>query len=156
MKKLSILALVLALVLLPASCGQPQPEQFDTGLVARLAEGGAFSEDLEELEADVLWMLYRLEQAGLSREQLTQAAALRSAGATCEEAAVLVFDSEQSAQTAVQTLEDYLADQIRSNEDYRPAEIPKLEEGSVEQRGCTVLLLVASDRQAAQEVIDAK
>lgn len=160
MKKRStaLFLLALAVALLLASCGKQEqtPAVYDTGLVDRLAEGGAFSEELESLEADVLWMLYRLEQAGLSREQLTAAAALRASGATCEEAAVLVFDSEQSAQTAVQALKDYLADQIQSNRDYRPAAIPTLEAGSVDRRENTVLLLVATDREAAGKVIDGK
>ena len=59
------------------------------------------------------------------------------------------FDSEEQASKAVEALEDYVAGQITANEDYRPAEIPKLENALVKQLQHTVLLLVANDYEAA-------
>ena len=49
----------------------------------------------------------------------------------------------------MEALEDYVAGQITANEDYRPAEIPKLENALVKQLQHTVLLLVANDYEAA-------
>ena len=154
-KKISSLccALLLALSLSACSGGEEGTQPYDLDLVDQLAQCGAFSEELEPLDGDVLWGLYRLESAGLTREQLTGAAALRSAGATCEEAAVLQFSDEQAAQTALQAMEDYVQSQIQSNTDYRPKEIPKLESALVEQRGASVLLVVANDLDAAQSVL---
>lgn len=114
---------------------------------------GAFSEELEELDLDTAFLLYKLGDAGLSREELTGGLCRRSAGATCEELAVLIFDSEAAAETAAQSLQTYLEGQIASNEDYRPAEIPKLEGAWVEQRGNTLLMVVADDVQAAREAV---
>lgn len=62
---------------------------------------------------------------------------------------MLCFDSEEQASKAVEALEDYVAGQITANEDYRPAEIPKLENALVKQLQHTVLLLVANDYEAA-------
>ena len=62
--------------------------------VDKIAQAGAFSEELETVDADTAFALYGLADAGLDREQLTDCAVLRSAGATCEEAAVLILDSE--------------------------------------------------------------
>ena len=76
-----------------------------------------------------------------------------SAGATCEEAAVLIFDSEDHAKAAAETLSGYVQDQIDQNRDYRPAEVPKLENKWLEQRGNTVLLVVANDLKAAQDAV---
>ena len=90
----------------------------------------------------------------LEREDLTAAKVLRSAGATCEEGAVLVFTSGDQAQTAVQVLGDYVQKQIDSNRDYRPQELPKLESAVIQQRENTVLLLVAGDLEAAQGVLE--
>ena len=90
----------------------------------------------------------------LEREDLTAAKVLRSAGATCEEGAVLVFTSGDQAQTAVQALGDYVQKQIDSNRDYRPQELPKLESAVIQQRENTVLLLVAGDLEAAQGVLE--
>ena len=50
-------------------------------------------------------------------------------------------------------LEDYVASQIEENRDYRPAEVPKLENKWLEQRGSTVLLVVANDLKAAQDAV---
>ena len=78
----------------------------------------------------------------------------RSAGATCEEAAVLVFTSADKAKTAKGALEDYVQGQIEANTDYRPAEIPKLEEALVDVRGETLLLAVANDREAVEQTLN--
>ena len=155
MKKLHKVLTILAgaaLLFALAACGgkQEAARAFTTGDLQALAEAGAFSEELEELDGDVAFMLYQLAGAGLDREALTDCAALRSAGATCEEGAVLVFTDEQTAQTAQSAMKGYLADQMDSNRDYRPDEIPKLENALLEQRENTVLLVVAADLDAAK------
>ena len=148
-----LLALLLALAL--AACGgKDAPPVYETGDVQAMADAGAFSEALEELDGDTAFALYRLGEAGLERSHLTGCALLRSAGATCEEGAVLVFDSAAHAQTAKEALEDYIEGQIDSNRDYRPAEIPKLEEAVIDQRENTLLLAVASDVQAAKNAVE--
>lgn len=121
-----------------------------------ILNSGAFSEELEELDLDTAFLLYKLEDAGLSREDLTGGLCRRSAGATCEELAVLIFADEAAAGSAVQAIQTYLEGQISSNQDYRPAEIPKLEGAWVEQRGNTLLLVVANDVQAAKEAVGSK
>ena len=78
---------------------------------------------------------------------------LRSAGATCEEAAVLILDSEDAAQTAMTALDSYLQKQIDTNKDYRPEEIPKLESAWTSARENTVLLVVAEDVNAAMDAV---
>ena len=79
---------------------------------------------------------------------------LRSAGATCEEGAVLVFASADQANTAVDALSSYIDGQITANEDYRPGELPKLEDALISRRGETVLLVVAGDIDAAKQAVE--
>lgn len=148
-----LLALVLAVGL--AACGgqKETDSRYETGDVQAMADAGAFSETLEELDGDTAFALYRLEEAGLERAQLTDCALLRSAGATCEEGAVLVFDTEDHAQTAQEALERYLQGQIDANRDYRPGEISKLEDAILDRRGNTLLLAVAADTQAARDAV---
>lgn len=98
-------------------------------------------------------MLYGLDGAGLDPGQLTSAAAYRSSGATCEEVCLLTFSDEVAAQTAVSTLNAYVSAQILSNKSYRPAQIPKLEKAILEQRGATVLLLVANNYETASNLL---
>ena len=131
-----LLALVLAVGL--AACGGQREtgSRYETEDVQAMADAGAFSETLEELDGDTAFALYRLGEAGLERSQLTGCALLRSAGATCEEA-----------------LERYVQGQIEANRDYRPAEIPKLEDAVLDRRENTLLLVVAADTQAAKDAV---
>lgn len=78
----------------------------------------------------------------------------RSAGATCEELAVLIFDSEDSASSARDALEAYVQNQIDENTDYRPQEIPKLKSARINQREETVLFVVANDMEAAKDAVE--
>jgi len=161
-KRKWIIAGALACLLALTACqgkNDPAPTPFQTDLVQDMVEAGGFSETLEELDGDTAFALYKLADYGLVREDLTECAVLRSSGATCEEAAVLIFGGEKGgdaeAMTQVgQALKDYVQSQIDANTDYRPAEIPKLEQALVERRGDTLLLLVANDYQAAQSAID--
>lgn len=154
MKKLLHMTLVLALLLGLSACAKggdnDAPPLYGTYHVAALVEAGAFSEELEELDGDTAFMLYKLADYDLEREDLKDCAVQRSAGATCEEAAVLVFTSADKAKTAKGALEDYVQGQIEANTDYRPAEIPKLEGALVDIRGETLLLVVANDLDAAK------
>lgn len=154
MKK--IYSILLALTLGLTACGGGAPAAYETRDVQAIADAGAFSEELEKLDGDTAFsVLYRLDQYGLERGALTDCAVLRSAGATCEEAAVLVMDSEESARTVKEALEDYIQRQIDQNESYgyRLSEIPKLEDAYIDVRGSTVLLVVASDLDAAKDAV---
>lgn len=160
MKK-RILALTLALACLFSlsacqSGGTDQAEApYTTDLVQSIADAGAFSEALEPLEGDIAFALYGLANYGLTLNDLADCALIRSTGATCEEAAVLIFSGleEEQLVQAEQALKDYIQAQIDSNTDYRPAEIPKLEHALVSRRGETFLLVVANDLDAAKSVL---
>jgi len=154
MKKLFAAALALVLCLTACGGGRDSKEIWKADHAQDILDSGAFSEDLEELDADTAFMLYRLSECGLEREKLTEATVRRSAGATCEELAVLIFDSIDSATTAKGALEDYIQGQITANEDYRPAEIPKLEKAWIDQRSNALLLVVANDLDAAKGAVE--
>ena len=153
MKQLVSAALALALALTLTACGEAKEAAYETSAVQAMADAGAFSEELEELDADTAFALYGLAVCGLCREELTVCAVLRSAGATCEEGAVLIFSGEKQAAEAKKALDSYISAQISANEAYRPAEIPKLESALVEQRDNSVLLVVAADLEAAQSAL---
>ena len=86
MKK--FVAIVLALVLglgLTACGGKNNYAVWNADHAQAILDGGAFSEELEELDADIAFNLYKLADYGLDREKLKEATVHRSAGATCEE-----------------------------------------------------------------------
>ena len=156
MKRVFSLMLAAMLAIALTACGNAAEEQnrgFETGDVQTLVEGGVFSEELEELDADVAFALYHLGDYGLEREALVEAAVVRSAGATCEEAAVLIFADKNVAEQAEDALEDYLEGQVESNANYRPDETPKLENAILEDQGESVVLVVAQNTEKAQKIL---
>jgi len=154
MKRLLSLILLLCLSLTLTSCTPKQSKApFPRSLPQTLLDAEVFSEPLEPLDSEIVWMLYGLEETDLTPEQLTEAVAHRSSGATCEELVLLTFFDETAAQTAYEALGLYVTAQILSNKDYRPAEVPKLENAILEQRGTTVLLAVANDYEAAGKLL---
>jgi len=154
-KKLPPLLLAALLCFLLAACGtRTNPEEpFTPSLAEHLLASGAFSEELAPLEPDILWLVYRLEAAGLSRDSLTTCIGYHSTGATCEQVSVLLFADESSARTAESALQAYLNAQIQSNRNYRPADIPKLEQAVLYRRSTSLLLLVANHYPAATPLI---
>ena len=156
MKRMIVLMLVMTLSL--TGCGKSPSasevslEKFSPATLTALVDVGAFSEELEELDADTAFALYHLADYGLEREDLVDAAVLRSAGATCEEAAVLIFEEEKQTDNAVNAMTAYKESQIESNQSYRPEEIPKLEYAILMVRENAVLFVVADDLKAAEPV----
>ena len=158
MKKLLYWTLALALLPGLTACGKNDaPPLYNAADVTAIDGAGAFNaelDDMEGLDADIAFLLYGLEDAGLEREDLKSCSGRRSAGATCEEAAVLIFTDSDKAETAAGALKDYVQRQIDENVDYRPAEIPKLENAYIDRRGESVLLVVASDIDAAKKAVE--
>ena len=66
---------------------------------------------------------------------------------------LLIFGDSSSAEDAQGALETYLQSQIENNQDYRPAEIPKLEDAVLRQEGNTVLLAVSADTPAVEALL---
>ncbi len=143
----AVLALLLAVSL--AACGGKETKEFDAESTPKaLMDAGAFSEELEELEEDILLRLYELDES-----KVTAAAGFGSTGLTAEEVAVFEMTDEQAAEDAELLLQAHLEYQIESNVDYRPKEMPKLEKAVVERRGKTLLFLVAADYEAANRAL---
>lgn len=157
MKRILTMALALVMAMGLAACGgkgeNGSPPLYGVYHVEAMARAGAFSEELEEVDSGTAFLLYRLGDYGLVQEDLKDCAVLRSAGATCEEGAVLVFTGADKAEKAEGALKDYVQSQIEANEDYRPAELPKLKDALVDRRGESLLLVVASDLNAAKKAV---
>jgi hypothetical protein len=157
MKKLMALMMAVVCVMTMSACSGEKQESvatFTVETVNEIQKAGAFSEELEELDADTAFMLYKLADYGLNREDLTQAAVVRSAGATCEEGAVLIFVDADKAAKAADAMGDYLEGQIEANVNYRPAEIPKLEGAILMTRENSLLLVVPNDAAAVRNLFE--
>ncbi len=152
MKKL--ISLVLLCCLTACSVVHTPTADYSPDLAAQLAEAEVFSEPLEPLDAELIWILYGLDQSKARQGELTAGAGYCSAGATCEQVVVLTFSSEDSAAAAYDGLELYLDSQLQANRNYRPTEVPKLEKAILSRRGSTLLLLVAEDYDTAAKLIN--
>lgn len=150
MKKLWSLILAAALVLSLSACGG-EKKAFDPKetTAALLDATGVFSEELERLDTIVA-----LAQYGLGGYLEVEVAAYRSTGATAEEVAVVHFASQADAEAYEAWAESYLDTQRKVNRDYRPQEMPKLEDAVARRRGETFLILVCADYEAAQGCLE--
>ncbi len=148
---LGILAALLALTLTACGGGASNAAPFDPESTAQaLLDSGAFSEPLEEMSVDLACgTLYDIDA-----EAVTGCAVYTSLTAGAEEIAVLTFNSEDAASSALEALEQRVADQRAALENYQPQEVSKLDGAILEQRGNSVLLAVAEDASAAQAVLD--
>ena len=113
-------------------------------------DSGAFSVELTELDAA---LLYDFSGYGLDSSTLTASKAYSASG-FAEQVSVTVWKDEAAAQAAVDMFKTYLEDMAATYKDYAPAEVPKLENAVLEQRGSSVLLAVANDAGAAKTAVD--
>lgn len=153
MKKLTCGLLAVVLLLVGTACGK-EPDNvssFPAEITTRaLLDSGAFSEPLEELETDIAVMMFWLDGDAAEYEG---SKIYYSTGATSEIAAVISARDESKVPQVEQALRNWVNSQIEAETDYRPAEVPKLENAIIESRGLTVLLVVAADREKAEAVI---
>ena len=152
LSKLMILAAALCLLL--GACSSPA-ESETTALDPETAtqavlDSGAFSVELTELDAA---MLYDFSGYGLDDSTLTASKAYSASG-FAEQVSVTVWKDEASAQAAVDMFKTYLEDMAATYKDYAPAEVPKLENAVLEQRGTSVLLAVANDADAVKTAVE--
>ena len=139
-----VMAGVIALTLV-ACGGKKKAAEFDAeSTPTALMASGAFSEELEQLEEVILLRLYEMDES-----KVTASAGFASTGLTAEEVAVFEMTDEAAAEEGEALLRAHLEYQKESNVDYRPDEMPKLEDAVVERRGKTLLFLVAADYEAA-------
>ena len=137
MKLFGLAAAAVCLLALAGCGGQSGGEAgYTKEQVQTILDSGAFTDELDELDCD-----------------LTDGVIYRAAGATCEELSLLIFSDSGAAQTAQGALEAYLQSQIENNRDYRPGEIPKLEDAVLRQEGSTVLLAVSADTPAVEALL---
>ena len=149
-----LLCLAAALCLLLGACSSPAESgtaAFDPETATQaVLDSGAFSVELTELDAA---LLYDFSGYGLDSSTLTASKAYSASG-FAEQVSVTVWKDEASAQAAVDMFKTYLEDMAATYKDYAPAEVPKLENAVLEQRGPSVLLAVANDADAAKTAVE--
>ena len=139
------------LLLLSACTAKEEQASFDPEDTAQaVLDSGAFSETLEQLDTQVAVMLFGLEGAA---EDYEGSVVYYSTGATSEIVAVIQTGEGGDTETVAQTLQTWVDSQVEATRDYQPAEVEKLEHAILEQRGTTVLLVVAADWETAAQAV---
>ena len=140
-----------ALCLLLSACGGKASAPFEPAATAQaLQDSGAFSEPLESMSQDLACgPLYDIDSA-----DVTGCAVYTTPTAGAEEIAVFTLADEDAAKSALDALTQRVADQREALENYQPDEVSKLDNAILEQRGNSVLLVVAADADAAQKALD--
>lgn len=150
MARLLLPALLLGTLLTACGGGETAAKAYDPAATAQaLLDSTAFSEPLEEMSLDlVCGPLYDIDAANV-----TGSAVYTSLTAGAEEIAVLTLKDEDAAKAALEALKTRVSDQTEALKDYQPDEVAKLDKAIVEQQGNSVLLVVAADADAAQQVL---
>lgn len=149
MKKLLPIALVLCLLL--SACTGGSKKAYDpSGATQALVDSGAFSLELTELDAS---LLYDFSGYGLDVEKLTDSKAYSASG-YAEQVSITVWKSEADAKAAVEAFGIYIQDMKDTYESYAPLEVGKLDNAIVNQQGSSVLLVVPADADSAKAAVD--
>ncbi len=114
-----------------------------------LYTGLTFEDTLSELNDDTALSYYGIEQ-----DDVTECVVMVSTGATAEEIAVFEATDKAAAATVKEACESRLEKQINSYNDYKPAEVSRLDEAIIETSGNYVVYCVADDTDKVNEIID--
>lgn len=152
MKRIRILALVLTLVLLLASCGAGKYDSLEIDPAALCSEliaaEGLFTDEMIVLNAKDSTAMY----SGISSAEGACACGI---GAYAEEIAVLKCADAEDAKGACAVMSSYCTAQKVTFSTYAPAEVEKLNSAVIVTYGPYVVYAVTADNERAADLIDA-
>lgn len=149
-KQWRILAALLAVLLLCTACSAADNAQIDVNkLAASLLEGVAFGETLTQLDTDAVERVYRIDPS-----LVTAASMYIGSGATVDEVSVFEAVDESAAEQIEKALQQRLATEEEDYADYKPEEVPKLQNATLERSGKYVALCITSDSETAKSLIE--
>lgn len=129
-----------------SACG---PVQVDPAAALQtIRDTVPFSEELTELDKAAICKNYDLEE-----DDLAGCAAAIGSGATAENAVVLEGVDSAAAERLEAAMRAFLEDWIEGYSDYKPEEVPKLEQAVLRTRGSYVILCVSADSGKAAAAV---
>lgn len=145
-------ALLLAAVCLMAAltgCGGKKKKLEPETFVQELLDGAKFTDSLNQLDDQVVPMLY-----GIAMADYSSAIVYCGTAATAEEIAVFQAVDDAAAERILTAANDRVASQIETYKAYGPAQAMTLENSIVERTGTTVVVVVCGDADGAREIVD--
>ena len=149
LKKIAAFFMVVVTCAALAGCGEAKDITVDIeALASELKNDITYQDQLEQIEPDMVKMLYDVE------EYVDNVIVYMGSGATAEEIAVFECKDAESGKKVEEIVKQHVQDQITSFESYVPAEVAKLKEAVVRSGGKYVALCVSVDSAAADKIMD--
>ncbi len=149
LKKIAAFAMVVITCITLSSCGETKNITMDIeALATELKDNITYQDQLEQIEPDMVKMLYDVE------EYADNSIVYMGSGATAEEIAVFECKDADAGKKVEEIVKQHVQDQITSFESYVPAEVAKLKEAVVRSGGKYVALCVSDDSAAANKIMD--
>ena len=152
MRKWTLALVFVLVVMLFAGCGGGGDEKAEIESPAALAEElldpSVFGDIMTQVDAAAALPIYFLEDAGVDSQS---SVFYFSTGATADELAIV---QTTDVDAAVNAFNQRVEVQSQSFANYVPEEVPKLEEAIVVSNDSYVVLCVAENVEAAQEILN--
>jgi PBP1b-binding outer membrane lipoprotein LpoB len=150
MKKGILCAAAILLLFLPGCSGGGSAKAADVQKVAEgLISSVKFKDQMSELSRETAVKLY-----GIDSGDVVKAAVYESTGATAEEVAAFEAKDEQAAGRIQAKAKQRIEDQKAGFQDYQPAEMAKLKDPVLVEKGKYVVLCVSDENGTAKKTID--
>ncbi|HKM28401.1 MAG TPA: DUF4358 domain-containing protein [Anaerovoracaceae bacterium] len=104
-----------------------------------------FEDEITRIQDNMVSMLYDLPEG-------TEAQVCVGSGATAEELAIFKASSADNVKALKDSINSHIEDRISSFADYMPAEVQKLEQAIIHQRGNYIVVVVTDDENAEEKV----
>lgn len=147
-KAVSVLAAAAVIVVLAAGCSSGTPSVDVQQLAKDLADNVTYAEPLTEFDTEGAERALRVDAADVEK-----AAAYVGSGATVDEVSVWEAVDDAGAKNIEQTLADRIEQRIADYADYKPEEVPKLQDAVLVRNGKYVVCCITDDAATAQDEI---
>lgn len=148
-RKVGRTAALFLLAALIAGCANSAPTVDVNSLAKSLASDVAYGEPLTELDSDAVERAFHVDP-----EDVAAVDAYIGSGATVDEVSVWEGKDDAAAQKIEETLQQRVDQRKEDYADYKPEEVPKLDNAVLVRSGKYVVLCVTDDAAAAQKIAD--
>ncbi len=143
MKKTIAALAALTLMLTLTGCGQKEIDA--TKVATELLNNASFAETLTEVSEQVT-----KKRLDLDDDEVIMCAAFKGTSAVVDEIIVIKTTDTEDVE---EKLYEYVDSQTEQYENYRPSEVPKLEDSLITVEGDTVIYCASEDSVKAMEII---
>lgn len=144
-----MICLTVAFVCFAGCSGTDAPNINAAELAKQLAEQGSFDEPLTELDAQSAERAFRIDP-----EDVAAVGAWVGSGATVDEVSVWEGTDTDAAEDIEEELKARLDTRTTDYADYKPEEVPKLNNAILERVGKYVVMCVTPDVNSVRSIID--